>query len=192
MSVKIVGIDGAARVESKTRKLLEMVGHAVQQNEAEFVLFSQLEHKLPIFDGDPVTAKSTAVQALFEIARGADGFILSSPEYHGSMSGALKNALDWLTFESDEGVSGRVFGLVGGGGALANSGATIQMMMSVRAMHGWLMPDVVVSVSNIWDMIQTGNDQTPEDLLRGRIDSFASKLVAYSEQFRLMRDRLAA
>lgn len=193
MNIKIVGIDGAARSGSATRKLLKTVGQAIEQKGVQFALFSQDIYRLPIYDGDPETAKVPAVQALFQKAKGVDAFVLSSPEYHGSMSGALKNALDWLNLAGDEvETAGRVFGLIGGGGALANSGATLQMMMSVRALHGWLMPDVVVSVSNIWDVVGVDAVNPDADSTRARIESFATKMVRYAEEFKIMRERLAA
>lgn len=193
MSIKIVGIDGAARSESKTRQLLHMVGERIVQQGATFTVYTQEKSPLPIFDDRSESIKNASVQELFRVARDADAFVLSSPEYHGGMSGVLKNTLDWITHEAGGvDLSGRVFGLVGGGGGLANSGATMQMMMTVRSMHGWLMPDVTVSVSNIWDALQEGVLVPQDQELNKRIGSFAEKLVLYAKEFRMMRERLAA
>ena len=192
MRPKIVGIDGAVREASKTRVLFGIVGDAIRARGGDFVSYSQRGLPLPMFDDDPETAQSPAVQALFTAAAGADGFVLCSPEYHGSMSGALKNCLDWLEFDPRVRPGGRVFGLIGGGGGLGNSGATLQMMMAVRALHGWVMPDVTVSVTNIGSAIDAGGLTEGQDAMRLRIESFAEKIVRYAEEFRLMRERLAA
>lgn len=193
MELRIVGIDGTARASGVTRQLLRHVGESIQNCRATFEIFSQVANPLPTFDGESATAKSPVVQALFSMARDADAFVLSSPEYHGGMSGALKNALDWLTFD-DGGVQveGKVFGLVGGGGSLANSGATLQMMMTVRSLHGWLMPDVIVSVTNIWDEFNETGLISSDPSLETRIAQFADKMTRYADQFRMMRERLAA
>jgi FMN reductase len=193
MSIKIVGVDGAVREGSKTRALLEVTGEAIVRNGGAFDWLSQATEPLPIFDGKSQTAQHPAVQRLFALSRDADAFILSSPEYHGSMSGALKNALDWMT--SDFGgvdVSGKLFGLVGGGGAMGNSGAIVQMMMAVRSMHGWVMPDVMVSATNIWEAVESSPARIVDDKLMARVDVFAAKVVGYASRFQEMRLRMAA
>ncbi len=193
MTIKIVGIDGTVRDDGRTRALLKLVGSSIVTQGAEFVMFSQQFESLPTFDERQSTASSPAVQRLFHTIRGADAFVLSSPEYHGSMSGALKNALDWLAFRDESAhLEGRVFGLIGGGGALANSGATIQMMMAVRALHGWLMPDVIVSIPSIKQTISLAEDASIDPKIANRVDAFSEKLVRYAREFQQMRERIAA
>lgn len=54
------------------------------------------EGKLPLFNGESNQSELPSVIELKEAVVKADGVILASPEYHGGMSGALKNALDFL------------------------------------------------------------------------------------------------
>lgn len=55
--------------------------------------------EIPILTGEQEQWQLPAVLAFKEKVSRADGIILISPEYHGGMSGALKNALDFLTSE---------------------------------------------------------------------------------------------
>lgn len=68
----------------------------------------------------------------------ADGLILGTPEYHGSFSGVLKNALDFLGFDQTE---GKMIGLVGvSGGAMGAFDAMNGLRSVGRALHAWVVP----------------------------------------------------
>ena len=59
--------------------------------------------KLPLFDPRP--AESTPEQLeLVEATRGADGVIIASPGYHGSISGVMEIALDTVEFAAKDDV----------------------------------------------------------------------------------------
>jgi FMN reductase len=184
MSVNIVAIDGARRADSSSRKLLQAARGFFQGLDAEISIFDQSEEHLPVYDDTDAGAKHPSVQKLVSLVKDADVVIFSSPEYHGSMSGALKNAFDWLTLLHDQGrLRGKAVGLMGGGGALANSGATLQMMMAVRSLHGILMPEVIVSIPSVWDAFdEQGQLKDAGD--RRRMQDFAAKLVTYGKLFK--------
>ena len=52
------------------------------------------------------------------MASSCDAFLVSSPEYHGTMSGVMKNTFDWV-YENH--VGGKVFGLMSTLGGISNS-----------------------------------------------------------------------
>lgn len=52
---------------------------------------------LPLYDQDNETAYPAAAQALKDMIDAADGVIIATPEYNRSISGVLKNAIDWLS-----------------------------------------------------------------------------------------------
>lgn len=183
--IKIVALDGAVRSDSNSRKLLVRTVEAFDPAQTEIELLDQSRLQLPLYNDTPELKQNSGVQKLIAAVSRADAIVLSSPEYHGSMSGALKNALDWCTLLEGQ-FRGKVVGLIGGGGSLANSGANIQMMMAIRAMHGWLMPDVILSVTNIWDAFDAeGRILDPSIQLRVR--SFVDHLTHYGEVFREQR-----
>jgi FMN reductase len=115
----------------------------------------------------------------------AAGIILGTPEYHGSFSGVLKNALDLMGFEEFE---GKMVGLVGvSGGKLGAVNALNGLRTVGRALHAWVVPRQV-SISEAWKMFDAaGNlkDRNLENALKevGRqVARFA--FLHYSEQAR--------
>jgi chromate reductase, NAD(P)H dehydrogenase (quinone) len=94
--MKIVGIAGSLRQKSFNRSLLKAAAKTLPVPEA-FSLLDGLD-RLPAYnedcDDDEV---SPAVTSLRERIRAADGLIIATPEYNGSLPGFLKNALDWAS-----------------------------------------------------------------------------------------------
>lgn len=71
----------------------------------------------------------------------AHGIILGTPEYHGSFSGVLKNALDLMGFDEFE---GKMIGLVGvSAGRIGASDALNSLRNVGRALHAWVVPQQV-------------------------------------------------
>lgn len=68
----------------------------IVQPYAPATYFSLQKHPLPVFDGTEEQLKNRHVQTLQQLADEARGFFILTPEYHNGMSGALKNALDFL------------------------------------------------------------------------------------------------
>jgi FMN reductase len=68
----------------------------------------------------------------------SDAFLLSSPEYHGTMSGVMKNTMDWMY---DKHVGGKVFGLMSTLGGVTNANTLNHMRISLRWLHGWPVPE---------------------------------------------------
>jgi NAD(P)H-dependent FMN reductase len=177
--IKVVAIDGSRRGDSASRKILYASKEMFDQTGADFEIFDQALELMPLFDDSDEGANHPSVTKLNAMVIKADAVVFCSPEYHGSMSAAMKNAFDWLTLLSDKGrLRGKVVGLMGGGGALANSGATLQMMMAVRSLHGILMPEVIVSVPAVWDAFDSAGG-FKEQTIRARVQEFADRLVKY-------------
>lgn len=79
----------------------------------------------------------------------AQGILLGSPEYHGSFSGVLKNALDLMGFAEFE---GKMVGLVGvSGGRMGGLNAVGGLRTIGRSLHAWVTPDEA-TIPNVWQV----------------------------------------
>jgi len=88
----------------------------------EFELVDLLDHPLPHFDEpiSPARQSSQHEQALAwsTVIDGFDGFVFVTPEYNHSISGVLKNAIDYLYAEWNDKAAG-IVSYGGAGGARA-------------------------------------------------------------------------
>jgi FMN reductase len=103
------------------------------------------ELDLPMYRSDSNTPNAAAA-TLIERCYAADGLVWSSPMYQGTISGALKNALDWLHVLGDRQppyLHDKVIGLVSAAGGTQGLQAINTMEFSVRALRGWAVPYVV-------------------------------------------------
>jgi chromate reductase len=94
--IRILGIAGSLRSGSYNRQLLS-AAQQLAPSGVEIVVFDALA-ELPHYDPDLDTADVADIVSRFrrEVAE-ADGLLLVTPEYNGSVPGALKNAIDWLS-----------------------------------------------------------------------------------------------
>lgn len=97
---RIVGICGSLRDESSTRIAMTHTLAAAEDAGAETDMIDLREYDLPLYDGDAKDAGDAPT--LREQVRDADGIVLGTPIYHGSVSSTLKTALDYCGFDEFE------------------------------------------------------------------------------------------
>jgi FMN reductase len=127
--------------------------------EVELLEIRQLD--LPIYA--PELVPPAGVTRLVEAVAAADGLLWSSPVYHGGMSGAFKNALDWLELLSSREpkyLTNKPVGLICTAGGVQGLQAINSMEFVVRALRGWTVP-LVVPLDRAWQAI--GADGTLRD-----------------------------
>lgn len=92
------------------------------------------------------------VDRMNELVCEAHGMIWSSPLYHGTISGSLKNALDWLNplkAMDPPYLSNKVIGLISTAGGSQGLQAVNTMEFAVRALRGWAVP-LVLPIAQAW------------------------------------------
>jgi NAD(P)H-dependent FMN reductase len=121
---------------------LQVALRGAHETGAEAALIDLRDHQLNFCDGkENETGYSKDVFRLRDEVKRAQGVILGTPEYHGGVSGVLKNALDLMGFEELE---GKMLGLVGvSGGALGAVHALSHLRTVGRALHAWVIPEQV-------------------------------------------------
>jgi FMN reductase len=170
--VKIVGIAGSLRSGSYSQQALEIAAQRVKALGAEVEILDLRTMNLPFCDGGDEYPDYPDVARLSQTVKEADGLILATPEYHGSISGVLKNALDLLGFEE---LSGKVTGLISVLGGQPNSNALNDLRLIMRWVHAWVIPEQV-AIGQAWKAFSEDGKLLDEKLSQ-RFDSFAQSLV---------------
>jgi chromate reductase len=95
-AIRILGLSGSLRSGSHNTALLRAAAMSLPSG-AELEVYDGLRD-LPPYDADlDVEPVDPAVAHLREAIAAADGVLISTPEFNGSIPGALKNALDWAS-----------------------------------------------------------------------------------------------
>ena len=129
----ILALCGSLATESATRRACELALGAARDAGAQTELLDLRGFKLPFaasgFDPD----EWPDARHLNELVRGSDGMIWATPEYHGSFSGVLKNALD---LGSNDDYEGRAVALLGvAGGAIGATQSLMHLRSVARTLH---------------------------------------------------------
>lgn len=98
-TVKILAFAGSTRTGSYNKKLIKVAGAEARRLGAEVTVIDLRDYALPIYDGDLEDSQGLPENArkLKDLFFSHDAFLISSPEYNSSVSGVLKNALDWVS-----------------------------------------------------------------------------------------------
>jgi FMN reductase len=168
------------RAQSYSRRAAGLALAAARAHGAETRLLDLREAGLPTYSPDAGVAGHEGLSAANAAVGWADAFLLATPDYHGSMSGVLKNFLDFYWEE----FAGKLFGYVC---ASHEKGLTAmdQMRTAVRQCYGWSLP-YGVSLYGEQDFDAAGRITNAQ--LGRRLRMLARDLVVYGsfirEQFR--------
>jgi FMN reductase len=140
----IVGLGGTVRPGSSSEKALIQSLRVAEAAGAETrLLGGEFLSRLPVFDPRPGEV-TEAQQELADAVRAADGIIVATPGYHGSMSGVVKNALDTLELTRGDAqpyFQGRPVGVVVTADGWQAAGTTLMAVRAIiHALRGWPTP----------------------------------------------------
>jgi NAD(P)H-dependent FMN reductase len=172
--IKILGVTGSLRQNSNSTKVLStLLEIAANKFSADVRLLNLRETKLPFYNPSISSADSLYgnIKTISQSVEWADVFVLASPDYHGSMSGTMKNFLDhfWEEF------AGKTFGYLC---TSHEKGLTVmdQMRTAVRQCYGWSMP-YGVSINSGEDL--NSNGEIINAQLSKRLNMLVRDLVVY-------------
>lgn len=96
--VKVIAMAGSLRKNSFNHTLAKLVAEQALNAGAEVEVVTLSDYDIPFFNEDIEQQGPVAdVESLKAKIRDADALIIATPEYNGSISGVLKNALDWVS-----------------------------------------------------------------------------------------------
>lgn len=143
MTPRIVAIGGTVNPNSATELALQAALAAAREQGAEVQLFGGAYLATLSHYGSSAHAKGDGGE-MVEAVRQADGVLIAAPGYHGTISGLVKNALDYLEdLAKDERpyLDGRAVGLVATAYGDQATMSTMQTLRSiVHALRGWPTP----------------------------------------------------
>ena len=168
---QVLGIGSSMRKNSFStdtlRKVLEIIS---VKYKTEARLVNLFETQLPIYR--PSTKfDNENVKKVTNDVNWANVFVLASPDYHGSMSGTMKNFLDFFWKE----FSGKTFGYIV---SSHEKGLTVmdQMRTAVRQCYAWSLP-YGISINEREDLGSDG--KIVNSRLQSRMEMLARDLVVY-------------
>ena len=139
----VVAIGGTLKPESSTERALALALRGAAAAGAETRLIAGVGLDLPLYNPS-VTERCAAAHEMIETLRRADGIIIGSPGYHGSISGLVKNALDYTEDMRDDPMPyfhGRPVGSVATGAGWQGAVNTLTALRNiVHALRGWNTP----------------------------------------------------
>lgn len=97
--IKILAFAGSARVESFNQKLVKIAAAGATDAGAEVTLIDWLDYPMPLFNED-LEAKDGLPESVLQfkaLLKSHQGFLIACPEYNGSITPLLKNAIDWAS-----------------------------------------------------------------------------------------------
>jgi azobenzene reductase len=136
--MRITLLAGSNRKNSTSTKLSRYIEKQLTSLGHEVIFFDLYEKPLPFFSKDSNIDIDPHLVELKEAMLQAQAIILSTPDYHGSVSGVLKNALDHLDFDHFD--SKAVLSISSAGGAAGVSSLT-QLQTIIRNVHGINCPE---------------------------------------------------
>lgn len=128
---KLLGISGALRKDSTNAMLLREAARLFGDAD-----YSEADINFPLYNGDDeaATGVPASVQTLSDQIEAADAVIISTPEYNKGPSGALKNALDWVSRTEGSPWSGKPLAVMSAAAGRAG-GERAQMVL-----RGFMVP----------------------------------------------------
>jgi FMN reductase len=139
----IVGLGGTTRANSSSERVLQACLAQLEARGARVQAFCGQALVLPMYEPD-ASVREAQAESLVASVRACDGVLMVSPGYHGSISGLLKNALDYLEDLRDDErpyLHGRSVGCIGCAYGWQAANSTLGALRTIaHALRGWPTP----------------------------------------------------
>ena len=183
---KILAFAGSTRTDSFNKKLVKIAATGAMEGGADVTVIDLRDFAMPLYDGDleqqqglPSTAKK-----LKDLMLSHQGFLISAPEYNSSISGVLKNTIDWVSRPSagEESLAcfkGKVAGIMSASpGGLGGLRGLVHVRAILENISVLVIPDqiAVSKAHEVFDADGTLKDKKQEDQVK-RIGSSVAKLL---------------
>jgi chromate reductase len=181
-AVSVLGISGSLRKASfnlaALRTAIELKPPGMEVTIADI-------SQIPLYNED-VRAMGfpPPVETLRRQIKAADALLFACPEYNYSMSGVLKNAIDWASRPPDQPFAGKPCAILGAAAGMAGGARAqgdLRRSMVFLDMHPLNKPEVLIFQAHTkFD----ANGALTDDVARGLIGDLMKALLAWTRQLR--------
>jgi MsuE subfamily FMN reductase len=152
MSLTILAINGSLTpAPSKSRALLDIAleGVLTESPSARAHVLELRDYRIDFADGRPYDAYSQDTRRALDLVASADAYLVATPVYRGSYTGALKNFIDLIPADrnGEDPLRGKVVGLIASGGSLRHSLVIEHQLRPLFAFFGSHVPALGVYAS---------------------------------------------
>ena len=176
----IVGIGGTMTANSSSERVMRHVLAQCAAAGAQVLCFDGNALDLPMYGYG--TLRTDKALALIDALRRADGVVIASPGYHGTVSGLIKNALDYIEDMAKDDrpyFEGRAVGLISVAAGWQATGTTLATLRSiVHALRGWPTP-MAITVNSVMPVFAE-NGTVSDPVLLKQIDILAQQVVGFA------------
>ncbi|HUL98553.1 MAG TPA: NAD(P)H-dependent oxidoreductase [Mycobacterium sp.] len=177
----VVGLGGTLRENSSTERALRYCLKSVEQQGGRTKLFCGPDIDLPMYAPHELSRTPRAAQ-LISTLREADAVVVASPGYHGSVSGLIKNALDYfedLREDTRVYLDNTPFGCITCAYGWQAAVGTLTHLRSIgHALRAWPTPLGVAinSADQIWDE----NGQLIDATIKSQLELMATQVLTFA------------
>lgn len=173
-------IVGSAQVGSHTNALAKYLVGQFDNHEMDVDIFDLTEKPLNQLDFSGTTPSVDEIKAntkeFKEKTMEADFLILGTPNYHGSYSGILKNALDHVNMDY---FKMKPVGLIGNSGGIVSSEPLSHLRVIVRSLLGIAVPTQIATHDSDYGKLDDGTLYLDDEQFQLRAKLFVDQIVSF-------------
>ncbi len=180
---KILAFAGSTRKESFNKRLAKIALLAADSAGADTTFIDLRDYNMPLYCDDLLHEHGMpdGVIAFKEMLKSHNGFIIASPEYNGSLTGTLKNAIDWATIKADGEErmacwNGKIAGLISASpGGLGGIRGLANLRTILAGIGTFVLPSHL-AVGNSTENLQSDKQITNENLQK-QLQALSNEMV---------------
>jgi NAD(P)H-dependent FMN reductase len=170
-ALNVLAVVGSLQRGSVTRAVIEHVAERLRSPECSLDVLDFLQEPLALYNPDTAHELPGFAELQTRVDR-ADVILLGTPDYHGSLSGAMKNFLDHFWHE----FAGKLFATIV---ASHEKGLTVtdQLRTVARQCYAWTLPYGV----SFTEEVDVNEGRIVSDSLRKRLDMLIRDTRVYGK-----------
>jgi len=177
MPLHVLAVSGSLRRASYNTRLLQILQERAPQD-LRLERFSLAD--LPLYNADLEANAPPSVTLWKDKLRAADGLLVACPEYNYSVTGALKNAIDWASRPpTDSPLNGLPLGIVGVGGRFGTVRAQLHLRQIATFVNLIPMNKPEIYISNFPTPAFTAEGAVADEKTLNLLDQFLAAFMAW-------------